>query len=86
MKVDVYGNIPKELWGTGKLFIAKLQRPLMGDAVMLVYDETREWDIYFPFDKEMEDLFGDELKLYAKCCIKKNYQFHIEEIVEEQSW
>lgn len=84
---EVYGEIPEDLWQTKKPFIAKLQKPLMGGAEVLVYDETREWSFTCPWEDWLDPvLFEGKLKIYARCWFKKSGQFHIEEIVEEQGW
>lgn len=85
-EVAVYGKVPKKLWKTDTYFIAKLQRPIMGDPQVLVYDESRKWDMYMPLYPELLEWFGDEFKVYASVCITKDGNLHIDKIVEERAW
>jgi hypothetical protein len=86
-RFEIYGEVPADLWKTEKPFIAKLQKPLFGDPMILVYDKTNDWQFMMPYKNKHDDLiFNGEPKVYAKCWFMKDGQFHIDEIVDWQDW
>lgn len=47
--------------------IVKIQRPLATNELVpqvLMYDQSRELMIYLPYDDDMKQQFGDDLKQY----------------------
>jgi hypothetical protein len=71
--------------------IWKLQRPLytnMPVLEVLAYTEDRKSEAFIPMtDYEIEELFGDNLKLYVKAKVnRKTGMLEVDKILEEQAW
>lgn len=71
------------------LDIWKLQRPLFtnGDyCEVLAYTYGKERQAFIRFtEKEIEQVFGDEVKVYVAATVKRG-NLVIEDLVEEQDW
>lgn len=69
--------------------IWKLQRPLFssdGNLEVMAYTEEREQVVIISLPQEVVDeVFGDELKIYARGKIK-NGNLAVREVVPEQDW
>lgn len=69
--------------------IWKLQRPIVTseDVLMIMaYTEEKEDMAMLPMPAEfMDELFGDELKVYVRASVK-NGVLNIKHLVEEQDW
>jgi len=69
--------------------IWKLQRPLVSNEefpTVMAYTEGRENVAMLPMPEEiMDDLFGDELKIYVKAKVV-NGVLKMKHLVEEQDW
>lgn len=62
-----YMNMPEEdMRGKYTKTIMKLQRPIIGDTV-LMYNEERKIIGEFPMDSAFEMLFGNRDKIYCQC-------------------
>ena len=67
--------------------ICKLQRPLFTNAepTMLVYNESRTFEMQVLFTEDLAELFGDDLKLYARCHMKGGI-LHVDKLVDDRAW
>lgn len=69
--------------------IWKLQRPLASNEefpTVMAYTEGKANMAIIPMPEEMiDELFGDEPKIYARAKVK-NGVLNVREIVEEQDW
>lgn len=71
------------------LVVWKLQRPIItnGDYnEVMAYTEDRERIAFIGMSEEMiEEIFGDEFKIYVTGKVKKGILV-VDEIIEEQAW
>lgn len=71
--------------------IWKLQRPIIANGehgmnTVMAYTEDKAQMAMIPLGLEiMDELFGDELKIYVRATVK-NGILKVDEIVEEQDW
>jgi hypothetical protein len=70
------------------MFIAKLQRPLLTNAEVpqvLIYNQSRSVEFEMDLTPELEKLFGEKNKIFAKCSIVKE-NLVIGDLVRSQEW
>lgn len=72
-----------------KYDIWKLQRPLVSNEefpTVMAYTEDKVKMAMIPMPEEvMDEIFGDELKIYAKATVV-NGVLKVKHLVEEQDW
>lgn len=68
------------------MFIAKLQKSLTAPCKVLIYNESHTIQREQLCTPELEKLFGDKLKLYAKCHVNGKNEIEIGSLVKAQSW
>lgn len=74
----IYGKVPKKLWKTGVYFIGKIQKPIFGTPNVLIYDETRDWELMMPYtEKEYKIVFKGQLKAYWEMCFKPDGEIYL---------
>lgn len=69
--------------------IIKIQRPLFTNTEpeVLMYNETRSFEATYPLTKELEKVFGDDVKQYWLANVpKRKGQVELLEEVEWQDW
>lgn len=67
-------------------FIAKLQKSIAPAGRVLIYNESKSIQHEFDLTDEYEKLFGDKLKLYAKCKLAPNNEIQILTLVKARAW
>ena len=65
--------------------IVKLQWPLTGEPLILVYNKNRSFYSMLPVKKSYQKLFKDKLKIYCKAHVR-NGSLIIDKVIKEQNW
>lgn len=71
------------------MFIAKLQRSLATTAEerqVLIYNQSRPVQHELSCTPELDKLFGNKDKIFAKCSLKPNGELEIGDLVRAQNW
>jgi hypothetical protein len=69
--------------------IVKIQRPLMStdpNAPVLIYNQDRTFETMVPFDRMMQFIMGDRVKMYAEVEILPDNSLGILRDLKESEW
>lgn len=69
-----------------KTQIVKLQVPLMGEPLALVYNKNRSYIGHVPINDDIKEAMGESFKKYFIAHIDKKGLVHLHKEVEEQDW
>lgn len=71
------------------MFIAKLQRSIVTSAEkrqVLIYNQSRSIQHEQECTPDLDKLFGNKDKIFAKCSVKPNGELEIGDLVRAQNW
>lgn len=66
--------------------IVKVQMPIMGHNLCLIYSEAKDVMEHMPISKDLKKAMGKEKKKYFKAYIRKDTMLVLDEEVEEQDF
>ena len=66
--------------------IFKVQRAIFGSDAILIYNESRSITEQIPNTHELDELFGDDFKIYVKGSFTEDGRFKIVKRVGSQDW